>query len=260
VARRFRIGWPLAGATIASSRRRVGLGTLCLAALAALSLWIEPPASAEEDRVIAWSGQQWRVRPAAWDGLPGPNRWSAGNVFVSGSALKLSITPSGRGWLCAEVESLATFGYGRYEFTVASDLSRLDPSVVLGLFTYGSALPAPHNEIDFEATRWNSPTDPNNGQFAQQPFARRGHLKRFKLSRRAPYKIWWEWRPGLIAAGITDAAGKKLGSYLAPTKFKPAGEHVLINLWLSRGRAPAAPVTIELTGFEFRPLAAVRRR
>ena len=95
-----------------------------------------PFASLSRTRTVSWSGHSWRIRPASWGGLPGPNRWSARNVTVRDGILRLAITRTRGRWTCAEIQSVQSFGYGRYTFVVNSDLAHLDPWVVLGLFTY----------------------------------------------------------------------------------------------------------------------------
>ena len=205
-------------------------------------------------RTISWSGHSWIVRPARWRGLPGPNLWSAGNVAVDGGILRLAINRSSRGWTCAEIQSRGSFGYGRYEFVVNSDLSRLDPWVVLGLFTYDGQIPSPHNEIDIEVAKWGRRRDRADAQFVLQRAGTHGDAKGVKLPPRPPYTMWWEWTQGNIAWGITDGTGALVSTRSKPTRFEPAGEHVHLNLWLSEGHAPAGPLAIEIAGFRHTPM------
>jgi hypothetical protein len=200
-------------------------------------------------RPLSWSGYSWTVRPAAWDGLPGPNRWSAKNVTVEDGILRLEINRTRRGWTCAEIQSRRSFGYGRYEFVVNSNLARLDPWVVLGLFTYSDDMPHPHNEIDIEVAKWGYRRDRTNTQFVEQRAGRRGSLKRVTVPPRPPYTMWWDWTPGNIAWGITDGTGALVSARSKPTGLEPAGELAHLNLWLSEGHAPARPVAIEIAGF-----------
>jgi hypothetical protein len=200
-------------------------------------------------RTVAWSGHSWTVRPANWGRPPGPNRWSAGNVSVDGDVLRLEINRTRRGWTCAEIQSRGSFGYGRYEFVVNSDLSRLDPWVVLGLFTYGDDVPGPHNEIDIEVAKWGVRSDRFNAQLVQQPYRTRGNTKRITLPPRPPYTMWWDWTPGSIAWGIIDGTGALVSKHSAATRLEPDGELVHLNLWLAEGHAPARPVAIEIASF-----------
>src|SRR4051812_48296475 len=86
-----------------------------------------------QQRVIKWSGYDWWVR-ASGNGLPGPMNWSNGEqtVKVVGKELQLSIVKQGDKWYSGQVESLRNLGYGTYKWTIASDLSDLDPYEVLG--------------------------------------------------------------------------------------------------------------------------------
>jgi beta-glucanase (GH16 family) len=194
------------------------------------------------------------ARPASWYGHPGPNHWAARNVTVlGGGVLRLELRRGRRGWTCAEIQSRESFGYGRYEFVVNSDLARLDPWVVLGLFTYGPDIPSPHNEIDIEVAKWGVRRARANAQFVQQPFRGRGNTKPVTLPSRPPYTMWWDWNPGRIAWGVADGTGALVGAHSRPTRFTPAGERVHLNLWLTEGHAPADPLAIEIASFEHTP-------
>jgi hypothetical protein len=205
-------------------------------------------------RTISWSGESWIVRPARWRGLPGPNLWSAGNAAVEGENLLLAIARSSRGWTCAEIESSRSFGYGRYEFVVNSDLSRLDPWVVLGLFTYDGEIPRPHNEIDIEVAKWGHRRDRTNAEFVLQRARNRGAFKGFRVPPHPPYTMWWEWTQRSIVWGVTDATGEVVSTWARRTDFEPAGEHVHLNLWLAEGHPPARPLTIEIASFRHTPV------
>jgi hypothetical protein len=200
-------------------------------------------------RTVSWSGHAWTVRPVNWGRSPGPNRWSSGNVSVDGDTLRLEINRTRRGWSCAEIQSRRSFGYGRYEFVVNSDLAQLDPWVVLGLFTYGDDIPRPHNEIDIEVAKWGVRRDRFNAQLVQQPYRARGNTKRITLPPRPPYTMWWDWTPGSIAWGIIDGTGALVSKHSTATRLEPDGELVHLNLWLAEGHAPARPVAIEIASF-----------
>jgi beta-glucanase (GH16 family) len=218
-------------------------------AAAVMTLHPSPRRPKRRTRSVSWSGYSWTVRPASWDGPPGPNRWSARNVAVDDGILRLGIDRTRRGWTCAEIQSRRSFGYGRYEFVVNSNLARLDPWVVLGLFTYSDDLPRPHNEIDIEVAKWGRRRDRFNAQLVEQPYRARGNTKRVTLPPRPPYTMWWDWTPGSIAWGITDESGALVRAHSKPTQLVPAGELVHLNLWLAEGHAPARPLAIEIASF-----------
>ena len=109
--------------------------------------------------VIRFSGYDWEVRPDSVGG-PGPNHWDAGNVTLDRQGrLHLKLTHQGGVWHCAEVTTLRSFGFGRYQFQVTGALDRLDPNVVFGLFDYPPPAVGPDgtNEIDIEYSRWGDP-------------------------------------------------------------------------------------------------------
>ncbi|CAF4153154.1 unnamed protein product [Rotaria sordida] len=102
---------------------------------------------------INWAGYQWTVRNAQNSG-PGPNNWSSNNVWLDNDNnlhLKLSYS-STTGWTCAEVYTNVVFSYGTYRWFIEGAIDKLDPNVVLGLFTYQGLDGT--NEIDIEAARW----------------------------------------------------------------------------------------------------------
>lgn len=86
--------------------------------------------------------------------------------------LVLSIKKVKKGWSCAEIISEDTIAEGVYEFTIESDLSLLEPNMVLGMFLYNETHPPYFDEADIEFSRWGNPQY-NDAQFVvhnnQQP-------------------------------------------------------------------------------------------
>jgi hypothetical protein len=97
----------------------------------------------------------------------GPNRRSATNVTVDGGILRLEINRTRRGWTCPEIEVPRSFGYGRYRFVVTSDLTQLDPRIVLGLLTSAGERPTPTStewaaaEPSLEVRPWRAGPGPD---------------------------------------------------------------------------------------------------
>ncbi len=116
--------------------------------------------------------------------------------------------------------------------------------------TYADNRPRPYNEIDIEVAKWGYRRDRTNAQFVQQPFREPGNAKRIVLPPRPPYTMWWEWTPGRIAWAATDATGALVSAHSRPTRFKPAGEFVHLNLWLAEGHAPRRALTVEIASFQ----------
>ena len=114
---------------------------------------------ASTDTSISWMGYTWTVKAGSGLG-PGPNVWSADNVFVdSDGFLHLKITENNGVWSCAELYTTTDLGFGTYQWQVEAPLSTLDPNVVLGLFPYEG--PDGTHEIDIEYSRWGNAANPD---------------------------------------------------------------------------------------------------
>ena len=74
-----------------------------------------------------------------------------------------------------------TFGYGSYRFELDSAVNGINPSVVLGLFTWSDDPAYTHREIDVECGRWANPGDVNNAQYVVQPWDWPSHLVRYAV-------------------------------------------------------------------------------
>ena len=215
--------------------------------------------------VIHFSGYDWEVRPDA-DGGPGPNHWDSGNVRVdSQGRLHLKLTHRNGAWRCAEVTTLHSFGFGRYQFQVTGVLDRLDRNVVLGLFNYPPPGGGPDgtNEIDIEYSRWGNPASlpasetiypahegvkpaSTTHEFAMPP-GLSDTTQRF------------DWQSdGIAFQCLRGHRDNNQGEY-ARWAFRPADPQRLpqkllpihINLWLVRGKAPVDGKEVEVIVKQF---------
>ena len=89
---------------------------------------------------------------------PGANVYSNDprDVWVDEAGrLHLRVAHRNGQWLCTEL-STPGVGYGTYVFYVSGQVDRMDPNVVLGLFTWDPKLfeTGAWDEIDIEMTRW----------------------------------------------------------------------------------------------------------
>jgi hypothetical protein len=210
-----------------------------------------PPAGLE------FSGRTWYVKSTSGSKVgPGPNHFSAANAFVDASGrLHLRINRDNkRRWQSAEVFSTNTrsLGYGTYRWTIASDVDRLDPNVVLGLFTWSDDPTEHHREIDVEIARWGSRTDPTNGQYVVQPWDLPGHLHRFAQGAGVSTHAF-TWSPGKVEFWKDGAPAWTYAGDDVPT---PGDERVHLNLWLMNGLAPTDGRSVEVViqSFAFTPL------
>jgi len=214
-----------------------------------------------------FSGYGWFRRAPGLQG-PGPNYYSdsTNNIWVDAQGfLHLAITYTNGQWQCAEIISDRSFGYGQYRFTVVSPVDSLDPSVVLGMFTWSYDTAYSDREIDIELSRWNYQFGSNNVEdYAVAPYAA-GQFLRFPLPASVTNSTHsFIWQPTNIAFQSLNgdfasppASSNILESWNCAIGTPPAGgEQVQINLWLNKGNAPVygKPVEVILSEFEFVPL------
>lgn len=203
---------------------------------------------------VRFAGRTWGVKESATPVGPGPNLFSAANVEVDGRGLHLRIARTGAGWTCAEVVAQGSFGYGTYAWTVASDVMRLDPHAVLGMFTWSDEVDHANREIDIEFGRLGGPSLSSTGRFtvqAPEPLS----SPAFALPSAPRSRHTLTWLPGRVTAAsatpgsapvswsVTDAVVPRPGGGVAPR----------INLWLFRGVAPASPQHITVESFAYTP-------
>jgi hypothetical protein len=209
---------------------------------------------------VTWSGGTWQVKTSNAAVGPGPNIFSKANVSVDASGflhLRIAKDTQGR-WTTAEVIAPASLGYGTYTFTVRTRLDQLDPNVVLGLFTWSDKPQYAHRELDFEAARWGSATDPTNAQFVVQPYDAKDHLSRFTLSSGVRTVQQFTWRAGevtFLSRNLDTNATVATYVYRGADVPKPGDERVRLNLWLFGGNAPTNSQSVEIVveSFLFTP-------
>lgn len=199
-------------------------------------------------RIIEFAGYTWQVKTSAGAVGPGPNYYSDSpdNVWVDGRGrLHLKITYSEGRWRCAEVINTRSLGRGRYSFHLGSPVDDLDPSVVLGLFTWSDDPAYNNREIDIELSRWANGDDPTNGQYVVQPYDHSGNLQRITQRTVASSTHSFDWRSGAIRFDSSSAA-PSTWTYRGRDVPEPGSEHVRMNLWLFRGAPPANGRTAEV--------------
>ena len=200
---------------------------------------------------VTWAGRTWQIKSSTSAVGPGPNVFSKENVRVENGELVLEIVQRSGRWTAAEVIG-PHLGYGTYTFTVESDVSGLDPNVVLGMFTWSDRARFNHREIDIEVARWGNADDPTNAQFVVQPHDTPGNLQRYAIADTGRTVHSFTWAPGSVEFASAGSTWSRSGSFVPPSQ----DEQIRINLWLFRGAAPldGQPVQIRFSGFEFSPL------
>jgi hypothetical protein len=204
---------------------------------------------------INWCGFYWDVRPNMDVSAPGPNRWSERLVNVDRRGrLHLRINEVAGVWRCSEVHLERAFGWGRYQFSIMTDIRRLDPQAVLGLFTYDwEAKQEGAGEVDIEFAKWGDSTELTNTEYSVQPViadtTHRNHRLRVGPP---PYHCVIDWREHevsfMIRDGLMDLNEWK-SDYPPP---KPSDTTwPFINLWLNKGNEPPRSQEVVLSRFRF---------
>ena len=219
----------------------------------------ERPPPPQKVRSIKFADRTWLVKTGTRVG-PGPNDFSdtTENVRVDKVTdyLHLAITKSKDRWVCAEVVADESLGYGEYRWTVAGDLSTLDPRTVLGLFTYETT----RREIDFELSRWGD-SEKMNAQFVVQPYTAKDSTHRFETGKATVLTCSLVWAKDKVRGRCwegTDTAKSPLDdwTYSGRNIPPPGKERVRANLWLFNGKPPASGTSQEVViqSFQFRDI------
>ena len=215
---------------------------------------------------IHFAGRAWTVKTSDAPVGPGPNVFSAANVTVTGTGhLRLAVgrSPSQPVWTCAEVIAHGTFGYGTYRWTVASDLTTLDPQVVLGMFTWSDDPAQAHRELDIEFSRWGrtpepggsepgSGCDPETGGFTVQTPG--GPITHTFTTHPGRSEHSLMWTPGRIRFSSRCGNVEHIWTHESANVPTPGGGVApRINLWLYRGAPAQAPASITIESFRHQP-------
>lgn len=210
------------------------------------SLQLGEEAKKPSERTFVFSQIEWVVRTS--DGNkegPGPNLFSNSNQNVwvdKDGKLHLKITQKAGYWYCAGITAKKSFGYGKYVFYIASDITQLDDNVVVGLFTYLND----EEEIDIEFSKW-SDSNNKNSQFAVQPADKQGNKERFEIQKGKRQTIHsFEWKADQIKFFSAEVGNDSLlnplhqwvytGGDIPPEK----NEKLKLNLWLFKGQMPVS--------------------
>jgi len=208
--------------------------------------------------MVAFSGYSWGVKASTEPAGPGPNLFSDSpeNVWADAAGqLHLRITARNGVWRAAEVVLDHSLGYGTYRFTIASPVGRLDPNVVLGLFTWSDDPAYNHREIDIEVARWGDAARANNAQYVVQPYDHAGNIRTFVQPDAPATTQEFTWAPNRVSFRTATAAGTTIASwkYSGPDVPRAGDERARVNLWLDGGAAPSDGVEVEvvLSRFSF---------
>lgn len=140
---------------------------LLLALLTAALFAVVAPA-----QTLNWMGHTWKITSGHYAGVIEAR---PANLSIDPSgALHMKIVKSGATFTGAEMFTTDELGFGTYQWQIdGTNIYDMDPTVVLGLFSYG---PVHHigadaeDEIDIEFSQWNHTTPkPVNADFTVYP-------------------------------------------------------------------------------------------
>ena len=230
-----------------------------------IPFWISNPARSQ---TITWSGRSWKLTSGHMAGVA---LGDPANVTIDKQGyLHLRIVKQDKKWTAAELFTTEDLGFGTYQWIVEGDVYAMDPTTVLGLFTYG---PVHHigadaeDEIDIEFSQWNKTCLPCNADFTVYPAT--GHHKpkgvsawedNFHVTGGTVTTARMEWFPDHIVFTLMNGAQPlgtvadviKAETYTSDaTNIPQVPAPVGINLW-SFKQTPAQDQSVVIRSFEFR--------
>ena len=218
-------------------------------------------------QTISWAGHSWKVTGG---GMAGVARGAAANVSLDGDQhLHLQIVQRDGKWTAAEVFTTDRMGFGTYQWVVEGNVYEMDPTTVLGLFTYG---PTHHigvdaeNEIDIEFSQWNNTCKGCNADFTVYPSTGNRKPKgvsawedNFRVSGENVTTARMEWSSDHIVFTLMKGA-HPIGSVAdviktetyssSATNIPQVASPVGINLWCFK-LTPAKDQSVVIRDFQF---------
>lgn len=218
-------------------------------------------------QTVTWSGRSWKVTDGHMAGVALGN---PANVSIDAKGyLHLRIVQKNGTWTAGELFTTENLGFGTYQWIVEGNVYDMDPTTVLGLFTYG---PTHHigadaeDEIDIEFSQWNKTCQPCNADFTVYPAT--GHRKpkgvsawedNFHVSGGTLTTARMEWFPDHIVFTLMNGAQPigtvaeviKGETYTSDaTNIPQVAAPVGINLWCFK-QTPAQDQSVVIRKFDF---------
>ena len=219
-------------------------------------------------QTVTWSGRSWKLTSGHMAGVALGN---PANVTIDDHGyLHLRIVRENEKWTAAELFTTENFGFGTYQWIVEGNVYAMDPTTVLGLFTYG---PAHHigadaeDEIDIEFSQWNKTCHGCNADFTVYPATGNRKPKgvsawedNFRVSGGTLTTARMEWFADHIVFTLMNGAQPigtvndviKTEKYTSDaTNIPQSAAPVGINLWCFK-QTPAEDQSVVIRKFEFR--------
>jgi hypothetical protein len=216
---------------------------------------------------ISFSGYTWNVKAPDQPQGPGPNVWSAANVYVDNEGslhLKLAKNAATGKWECAEVATTEKFGEGTYQWQVEGPLATLDKNIVLGLFNYSGK--DVFDEMDMEFAQWGDSSNPHlnytiwpvdkgtNKAYYTANFTMPGGTYTTQRFIRKAKSVAFKSLYGFVDNDNNVFDSKTFKSPASSISTEPMP--VYMNLWLYNGLVPSDGKGMEIVihSFKFIPL------
>jgi hypothetical protein len=212
--------------------------------------------------MIHFSGYEWTVRNGASFRGGSGNSFDPANAWTDESgALHLRMTKAKRpgDWICAEVKLTRSLGYGTYVFVVR-DVSHLEPSAVLTLFTWDElGTEQNRRELDIEVSGWGR-RETNNTHYVVQPYYIPTNVVRFRApAGKLTYSFHWEPAQVTFSTNLGSRRGEEtdvVNKHVFTTGVPSAGgDMVHMNLYFfGKGEIPLKRETeVVIEKFEYLP-------
>jgi hypothetical protein len=179
-------------------------------------------------KTVRFSNYDWKVRSIRSRRGGMMRSYDPANVSIDDSGhLHLKITRRSDEWVCSEVSLTRSLGYGTYTFTV-QDISHLEPSAVLGMYTWSElGVDQNHREMNIDISRWGDP-ESKNAQYAVQPYYVPANVVRFSVPA-GPMSHSLRWEPGSAAfttvhGDTRTAAAHSISSHVFTSGIPSPGE------------------------------------
>lgn len=224
-------------------------------ALITISLYpvIQPAEAVWTSNDLQFSGFAWQIKTGEHG--PGNNVWGSRTSTDASGALHLTVTKQNNRWSSSEIRLPRSLGYGTYQVTVASQIDRIDPNLVFGLFIYKDDA----HEFNMEFSNWKSQTWKNTYYTVQPFYLRNTNQRRYRtdLLSSAPTTLTMIWSPSGITFRLTqNNITINEFTYVGRNNFQPNHEQLHLSFWQYEGAAPSDEKNHEfiVQKFTFTPL------
>jgi hypothetical protein len=207
---------------------------------------------------LRFNGLQWRIRTVPGNYALKSNEYSSSNAFVDDAgALHLRFSRGAHGWVCSEVHTVRSLGYGNYTFAIG-DTNDLEPAAMFSAYNFiEQTADGDHRELAIHLTRRGVASN-SNAEFSIQPSFVPVNFYHFNVPS-GPLKIDLNWQPdeaALSVFGGKSPAGQPVASWLFKTGVPTSNDTHLYFNFCNYGYATTPPThnaELVVNSFQFYP-------